>query len=180
MPVTDDLITDIQYAVDHGLEDVLSKMFLDYIYLKKDLLLDAFPFLINKKVLYNIKDVNTTQNSCRQLEVGSEDRPKETRFHKHGPLDYRFETRSVNAIAYIKFCHPTINEIWDDVRGCAITAAVSAVVVAILSGNIELAKALFYPSFYACLVSKIGERAKEVEISLFEDKELGCWENHCA
>lgn len=116
---------------------------------------------------------------CRTLKVGEKNLPNQYRVHKHGTFDYRHETRSARAKAYIEFCHPSIDDIWRDVRSCAIIAAVSAVVAAILAENPGAAKAVFYPVFVNCLKRKIGNRAKEITVHLYMRTEHGCWSNHC-
>lgn len=133
----------------------------------------------SRRVWVEFRDSGPTVNNCRTLEVGEENLPKQSRNHKHSNTDWRFETRSVKKKAYIVFCHPTIDAIWDDVRGCAIGAASAAIVAAILAENYETAEATFYPLFYACLVSRIGDRAREVSVDTRADTEHGCWENHC-
>ena len=172
-----DLTTAIQTAVDADRRDSQQVAFLRY--LQEDLPVLVRAVFDHHGVFLSVRDAVHVKDDCRSIFVGESPLPKQSRTHKHGDYDYRFETGSVKKTAYIDFCHPTIGEIWEDVRGCAIGAAVTAVVAAILSESFEVAKATFYPMFYACLVSRIGDRAKEVSVDFHTDTEYGCWENHC-
>ncbi|MBT9250312.1 hypothetical protein [Bacillus halotolerans] len=117
--------------------------------------------------------------NCRRIRIGNKTFPNQHRTHRHGQFDVRIETRSVRGVAYIDFSHPDIDDIWGDVKACAIGAAVVAVAAAIIAGDVTTARTLFYPSFYACLVAKLGERAKEVDVVFSSDKEYSCWKYHC-
>ncbi|MCP4252319.1 MAG: hypothetical protein GY775_02725 [Candidatus Scalindua sp.] len=177
MSNSDELTSDIQDAVDDPTRSSDKIAFLAY--LKKDLPAEVRAVYDTHNIWLHISEVGGTINNCRQLRVGEGPLPKQSRTHKHGDFDYRFETRSVRSVAYIIFCHPDIDDIWTDVRDCATGAAVTAVLAAILAGNYEVARATFYPVFYACLVTKIGERAKEVTVGFETKSEYGCWEYHC-
>jgi len=125
------------------------------------------------------EEVQSLEANCRSIKIGEGALPNESRLHKHGDFDYRYETRSVKAVAYIDFCHPSLNEIWGDVRSCAVGAAVAAVVAAVIAENYAAAKAVFYPVFYECLRQKIGSRAREVTVKMRMEKKKACWTNHC-
>lgn len=117
--------------------------------------------------------------NCRRIKLGDGPLPNEHRTHRHGKYDLRVETRSQKGVAYIEFTAPNIGDIWEDVKGCAIGSAVLAVIAAILAGDFNTARTLFYPTFYACLVQKIGDRAKEVDVNFTKDVEYSCWKYHC-
>ncbi|MDM5254226.1 hypothetical protein [Bacillus toyonensis] len=118
-------------------------------------------------------------SNCRRLRIGTDARPNEHRTHRHDRFDVRVETRQVRGAAYVEFTSPGIDDIWEDIKACAMGAAIAAVVSAIIVSDFTTARTVFYPAFYACLVEKIGDRAKEVELEFFTDNEYSCWKYHC-
>lgn len=177
----EELTADIQDALDEpsppGPDEAL---FLEY--LRKELPRLSAAEFEHELVFLSVRDLDGLSlagSNCRTISIGEKKLPKDTRTHKHGRWDYRFETRSVKKKAYIEFCHPSMGDIWTDVRECAHGAIVTAVVAAVLAENFAVAKATFYPVFYSCLVSKIGRRAREVSVEFRVETEHGCWENHC-
>ncbi|MMZ48167.1 hypothetical protein D1872_98280 [compost metagenome] len=184
--MTSDLIQQVQEAVDShilGEHDEGKEAFLKY--LNEDLKTQATLALnylntatkLEFKVLDSCSDNGT---NCKRTSLGIHNFPNEQRTHQHGPFDVRFESRQVTAEAYAEFTHPEIDDIWDDVKGCAIGAAVAAVVTLIVIEDIATAEAIFYPSFYTCLVELIGDRGKEVVVKLESgEKERSCWTYHC-
>lgn len=174
----DELLEEIRDALDSPVRDPQRTAFLAQ--------LEQLPLLVSaqfdlSRVFLSVREVHVARaaDTCKTLSVGEVDQLPQTRTHKHGKFDWRWEERSVREVAYIEFCHPTLDDIWSDVRACAGGAAAAAVTAAIVAGNLAAAKALFYPTFYACLVSRIGQRASEVELTYRSDKEYGCWKYHC-
>ncbi|WP_280149706.1 hypothetical protein [Bacillus safensis] len=178
-----EITNDIQEAFDGVTtndSDQSSSAFVDYI--TNDFRTEANFILgdINKIWLeYFDEGPCPDKPNCRRIKTGNQAFPNEHRTHRHGKFDVRVETRSVRGVAYIDFSHPDIENIWEDVKACAIASAVLAVTAAILTDDFTTARTLFYPSFYACLVSKLGERAKEVDVVFSSDKEYSCWKYHC-
>ncbi|QDT66476.1 hypothetical protein [Calycomorphotria hydatis] len=174
----DELIEELQLAIFAPVRDKPMQDFLDYI--ENDLPQLIINSVGDNRIWVEFDDGGSVLG-CRSLKIGSSNLPNQSRTHKHGRFDYRYETRSARSVAYIDFCHPSINDIWSDVKTCAILAAVASVVAAALAKNYGAAKAVFYPAFIACLTAKIGERlAREVSVGFHTDNEHGCWSNHCS
>ncbi len=116
---------------------------------------------------------------CRKIEIGSipvelpefrvewEGRPIPT------PKTYM---RRSKMTALAEFCAPdnVLNESWDDIRTCAISAGGVAGVAAIISGP-PGALPSFKAAFIACVTAKIGERSKELEVALSAEQQHGDW-----
>lgn len=169
---TNELIRNIQSAYDGNRPD--DKSFLNY--LKNDLLSQAM--VNHSDVWVEFLEVECG-DGCIRLSTGEENLPNGSRLHKHSDTDYRYETRSVKKIAYIDFHHPTIDQIWGDVKECAIEAAVLTVITAILTEAYDVAMGIFYPIFYECLKEKIHDTAKEVNVEMTSETEYGCYKYHC-
>lgn len=177
-----ELIKDIQKAIDSiilNLNDSKLESFLNY--LEYDLRQEAELEFSNLIVWSQVKDEGKCEENldCRKISLGTHKLPNQSRTHKHGDLDYRYETRGAKMKAFASFSSPRIDDIWEDIKTCAIGASITAVIVAISSGDYNTAMALFYPTFYACLASKIGERAKEVDVTFSRNPEYDCWKYHC-
>lgn len=121
----------------------------------------------------------TALGRCIKVKLGESPLPNQTRLHKHGDFDYRYETRSQKWEVFAEICHPDINDFRQDVIDCCVAAAVVAVIVAVVSESPQAGYAVFYPTFLECLKSKIGNRAREVTVRLSKEQEVGCWTNHC-
>jgi hypothetical protein len=67
-----------------------------------------------------------------------------------------------------------LNSIWGDVTSCAVSAAAAATFVAIIASPAAALPA-FKAAFLACIVPKIGERAKEISVALSTQQEHGDW-----
>lgn len=89
------------------------------------------------------------------------------------PVTY---TRQSKVTAYAEFCGPDniINNSWNDIRTCAISAAGVAAVAAIIA-NPPAALPAFKAAFIACLVGKIGDEAKHLNVALSTQQESGDW-----
>lgn len=82
--------------------------------------------------------------------------------------------RDSKLTAYAEFAAPDLNSIWGDVTSCAANAAVAATLVAIIASPAAALPA-FKAAFLACLIPKIGERAKELSVALSTQQEHGEW-----
>jgi hypothetical protein len=130
-------------------------------------------------VFRSTKEVISATRGCRTWKIGDYNYPNQSRTHKHGTWDYRWETRSVKAEVFVEVCHPDIDDIRSDVYACIRVAATTAVIVAVVSENPAAGYAIFFPTFRECLKSKIGDRVKQVTVDLYSRNEYGCWTNHC-
>lgn len=184
MPHPDTIISEIQEAVNATLGTTgpypEQAEFLKYFQ-------DDLPDLILQNIdtsgtFSDFKDVPSNFENCKTLYVGEKNITVNARLQQCSSFPhpkYKYQTQSVKKVAYIVFCSPTINDIWGVVRNCAVGAAVAAVTAAILAEQYTLAKATFYPVFYACLVSAIGHLADQVSVDMRCDTEPGSWIPPC-
>lgn len=112
----------------------------------------------------------------RKVEIGHINGVPEVKIEWEGglikyPVLYQ---RTSKLTAYAEFAAPGLNEIWGDITTCATGAAVAATLVAIIASPAAALPA-FKSAFMACLVPKIGERAKEVSVALSTHQEPGEW-----
>jgi len=123
-------------------------------------------------IIVNISEVPGSSLGLRSLKVGESQLPDEPRYYNG-----RFQHRSTRKEAYIDFTYPALDEIWEDVKGCTVLAAIASVVSAILAEQVQVARATFYPTFYGCLVSRLGETAKKVGVDFHSETVHGPWHN---
>jgi hypothetical protein len=85
-------------------------------------------------------------------------------------------TRESKVTAYAEFCglDNVINDSWNDIRMCAISAAGVAAVAAII-GDPPAALPAFKAAFLACVVVKIGDTAKQLGVGLSTQQSSGDW-----
>lgn len=111
--------------------------------------------------------------------LGTHNLPNNTRVHKHGTFDYRFETRSVKWEVSVIFRHPTMSDFVNDAISCVGAAAVGSVVAAVVFESPPVGLALFKPAWKACMVAKVGAAiANDIQVELVRDKIHGSWTNH--
>ena len=115
----------------------------------------------------------------RRIGLGTHDMPNQSRTHKHGNFDYRWETRSAWKKAYVDITHPTLDDFINDAVQCAQGAASVAVLTAIFAENPAAGFAIFWPAFKACMYTKIGARVDQLSATLGSSDETGCWTYHC-
>ncbi|MER8546548.1 hypothetical protein [Mesorhizobium sp. M1169] len=83
-------------------------------------------------------------------------------------------TRTSKITAYAEFSAPDLNSIWGDVTNCATGGAVAATLAAIFASPAAALPA-FKAAFLACIVPRVGERAKEISVALSTHQESGDW-----
>lgn len=81
--------------------------------------------------------------------------------------------RTCNFKLYAEACFP--DDVKDDVEECLAAAVIAAALAFAAGGGIAGAKLAFIESFEACIISKLGQRAKEVSFKLDKDTECGRW-----
>lgn len=112
----------------------------------------------------------------RKVEIGHINGVPEVKIEWEGkwikyPVLYQ---RTSKLTAYAEFAAPSLSDIWGDVTSCAAGAAVTATLVAIIASPAAALPA-FKAAFMACLVPKIGDRAKEISVALSTRQEHGDW-----
>lgn len=130
------------------------------------------------RIEVELEDVSAV-TTTRRIKLGTHNLPNQSRTHKHGDYDYRFETRSAWLEAYADVSHPSLNDFINDAVECARGAATAAVLTAIYTESPAAGYALFWPAFKACMYSKIGNRVSQLNATLGYTTETGCWKNHC-
>jgi hypothetical protein len=89
------------------------------------------------------------------------------------PVTY---TRQSKVTASAELCGPDniVNDSWDAVRTCAVSAAGVAAVAAIIADP-PAALPAFKAAFIACLAGKVGDEANQVDVALSTEQESGEW-----
>jgi hypothetical protein len=125
-----------------------------------------------------IKDKHPTVRpyETRKVEIGHINGVPEVKIEWEGkwikyPVIYH---RDSKLIAYAEFAAPDLHTIWGDITGCAAGAAAVATLAAIIASPAAALPA-FKAAFMACIVPKIGERAKEISVALSTHQEHGDW-----
>lgn len=85
-----------------------------------------------------------------------------------------FYHRDSKITAYAEFSAPDLDIIWGDITSCAVGAAVAATIAAIIASPAAALPA-FKAAFMACIIPKIGERAKQISVALSTQQEHGDW-----
>lgn len=185
-----DLVTEIQKTVDAG-ENRNSEQEQFLKYLKEDVSAMVNESVRMDKVEVSIQDVTPDKavaggpvteekTNCQILMIGKIPFPNDHRMHQHGSgwkSSFKVETRQHEKQAWVEFCGPNINEVWEVVRECTVIAGTAAAVGAIISGA---GAAVFYPVFYTCLEAKIGsDAAKLIGLTFRSEDWHSCWTHHC-
>lgn len=134
---------------------------------------------ISVRVDVGLEGGSLPKTTTRRISLGTHDMPNQSRVHKHGDWDYRYETRSAWKKAYVDVTHPTLDDFINDAVQCAQGAATAAVLAAIFAENPGAGFAIFWPAFKACMYTKIGNRVNQLSAELGLRDETGCWTNHC-
>jgi hypothetical protein len=111
--------------------------------------------------------------------LGTHTLPNNTRVHKHGTFDYRFETQSVKWEVFITFRHPTMTNFIEDAIECVGAAAVGSVIVAVVLESPQVGLAIFEPAWKLCMAGKVGKAiANDIQVELTKNNVHGPWTNH--
>ncbi|MBA3314907.1 MAG: hypothetical protein H0T47_16670 [Planctomycetaceae bacterium] len=136
--------------------------------------LNEHPLTVVTKPLESVTEAAEYRHS-----LGTHNLPNNTRLHKHGTFDYRFETQSVKWEVYVTFRHPTMSDFINDAITCVGAAAVGSVIVAVVLESPQAGLAIFTPAWKACMVAKVGLAiANEIQVELSKDKIHGPWSGH--
>lgn len=134
---------------------------------------------IANSVWVSVEEVSSLSSEA-VYKLGSSPLPNETRLHKHGRFDYRWESQQCEIEVFVRFRHPTLDQYLNDAITCAGVSGLAAVIAAVASGNIAAGYALFYPVWKACMLLKLSESiVNDFQVELFSSSRCGCWENHC-
>ena len=173
----DDLTRDILLAQDAFARTEEMQAFLGFIETGlSDTILSRYS---DVRVFRQVVEASSPNATCRTWKLGETPLPNQSRVHKHGNFDYRYETRSVKAEVFAEICHPDIDDIRGDVEHCLRVAGTTAVITAVVTESPSVGYAIFFPVFRACLIDAIGDRAKQVSARLFSRNQYACWTNHC-
>jgi hypothetical protein len=111
--------------------------------------------------------------------LGTHNLPNQTRVHKHGTFDYRFETRSQKVKVSVRFRHPSISTFVQHAVNCVAAAAVGSVITAAATNSPQAGLAIFKPAWKACMVQKVGNTvASEVQVAILTEIVTGSWSGH--
>ena len=111
--------------------------------------------------------------------LGTHVLPNQTRIHRHGTFDVRFETRSQRIKVFVVFRHPTLSTFLNHAISCVAAAAVGSAVVAAATSNPGAGLALFMPGWKACMVAKVGATiANQIQVELKTETITGPWSGH--
>jgi hypothetical protein len=111
--------------------------------------------------------------------LGTHNLPNQTRVHKHGPFDFRFETRSQRVKVSVRFRHPTMSTFVNHAKNCVAAAAVSSVITAAATNSPNAGLAIFKPAWKACMMNKVGNViANQVQVAILTEIITGNWSGH--
>ncbi len=109
----------------------------------------------------------------QEFELGSISREPNTRVRtSQGRLI--FECQSKRTVVYGVFSHPSLDDILDDARQCAVGAAVAAGIAALATGG-AAAYSAFTATFRGCLINKGYGWADQISADIRTRDETGSW-----
>lgn len=106
---------------------------------------------------------------CRRVEIGRSGFIPETMVKWEGspiPAPYMY-FRTTSTVAYAEICAPgdILDTSWNDVVSCAITAG-ETVGISTIIADPEATRGTFELAFKSCAVTKLGEHADRIQVSL--------------
>jgi len=111
--------------------------------------------------------------------LGRHNLPNQTRLHRHGPFDIRFETRSQKIEVFVTFRHPTMSDFVNHAVSCVAAAAVASAITAAATNSPNAGLAIFKPGWKACMVAKVGAAiANQIQVTLSTKTVTGPWSGH--
>lgn len=110
---------------------------------------------------------------CNRTDIGAVDGVPEFKVEWEGspiPLPVLY-TRKSRIVAYAEICAPDdlVNQVWNDIVQCAAGAAATSV-AAIIASPVAALPA-FKAAFIACMGTKIGARADDINVALSTQQE---------
>ncbi len=115
---------------------------------------------------------------CKSLEIGRHGNIPEFRVKWEG-IKSKLQTRRSSMIIEAQFCGPEdlLNNAWNDVVQCAMSAAGAATIAAIAASPAAALPA-FEAAFVACITTKLPARASEIGVGLSaEQRPVTEWTN---
>ena len=110
--------------------------------------------------------------------LGTHNLPNQSRVHMHGVVP-RVETRSQKWEVFVTFRHPTMSDFVNHAVSCVGAAAVSSVITAVATNSPQAGLAIFKPSWWACMKSRLGNAiANQIQVELSRKKIVGTWSGH--
>lgn len=119
-----------------------------------------------------------------RIDLGSFKSINQWRLCPSNPLSGSFhvfgDTRDNWINLWLEVKHPTIGQIIDTVRNCAVGSAAVALGVAVATEGaaVPAAKAAFLAAFKLCLQTNLGALASQVQAEVGWDSETGDWSGH--